>query len=49
MKSEISKKKQDEIIEKEEGYHHEVADRMTILENIIYHLVNGNCELRESF
>jgi hypothetical protein len=47
MKSEISKKKQDEIIEKEEGHHHEVEDRMTKLENIIYHLVNENCELRE--
>ena len=49
MKSEMSNKKQDEILEKEEGHHHEVADRMTKLENINYDLVNENCELRENF
>jgi hypothetical protein len=32
MKSEISNKKQDEILEKEEGHHHEVADRREYVE-----------------
>jgi hypothetical protein len=41
--------KQDDILEKEEGHHHEVADRMTKLENLNYDLVNENCELREHF
>lgn len=42
-------KNQDEILEKEEGHHHEVADRMAKLENINYDLENENCELRENF
>ena len=41
--------KQDEILEKDEGRNHELADRMTKLENINYDLKNENCELKENF
>ena len=47
MKSEISNKKQHEILEKEEGHHHEVADRMTKIEYTNYELVNEIIEQRE--